>query len=153
MFSYLLLSLTLLPTAFSGNCGQIDDRDRRGFDNVTPILLDVDGDGKPDEITPRIYSGTTIRRRDAKNRKAYVSHWITFDLRATAGRRQRSFFKYQYGTGMADYWVYALVPCDINKDGRMDLIFYSGDDTSAETVVLINKESGFKVLSRKRRKI
>jgi len=136
----------LLPTNFSGNCRQIEDHDRRGFDNIKPILLDIDGDGKPDDITPRVYSVTTIGKRHGKNRRTYVSHWITFDLRTTEGRRLRSFFRYQYGTEIADYWVYALIPCDVNKDGRMDLIFYSGDDTSAETIVLINKGNRFKVL-------
>jgi hypothetical protein len=149
VFTHLLPVLMLLPTALSGNCQEVQDRDRRGFDNVRSIALDVDGDGKPDEITPRIYSEMTRRTQHGKIRRPYASHWITFDLKTTRGRRLRSFFRYQYGIDMADYWVYALIPCDVNKDGRIDLIFYSGDDTSAETIVLLNKGIRFNALPKK----
>ncbi len=61
-----------------------------------------------------------------------------------------SFFRYQYGSGEADYWVYALVSAgDINGDGKRDLIFYSGDDSSDETITLINRGNRFIVHKRK----
>jgi hypothetical protein len=41
------------------------------------------------------------------------------------------------------------VPCDVNKDGLIDLVFYSGDDTSDETIILLNKADRFIVDSRK----
>ena len=61
----------------------------------------------------------------------------------------RSFFKYRYGIDKTDYWVWALVPCKVNKDGRRDLAFYAGDDTSDETIVILNQGSRFRVHSRK----
>jgi hypothetical protein len=102
----------------------------------------MDGDGQPDNITPRTY---TVKA----NHKPKETHWITFDLKTAKGRTLDMFFKYRYGTSEADYWVYALVPCDVNKDGRIDLIFYSGDDTTDETIILLNRGGRFVVHSRK----
>lgn len=129
---------------------EIEDRDRRSFDDRSPILMDVDGDGKPDSIIPRIYAVKASRKVSGKAKpKAKETHWISFDLKTSRGRVLRSFFKYPYGTEEADYWVYALVPCKVNKDGRTDLVFYSGDDASEETVILMNRGNGFRVQSRK----
>ena len=146
----LVLAISLLQSAASGNCQDIQDRDKRGFDDLKSIFLDLDADGKPDEITSRVYSEKISARQRRKFRgRPHQSHWITFDLTTSKGNTRRSFFKYLYGTDRADYWVYALVPCDVNKDGRMDLIFYSGDDESDETIVLLNRGGRFIVNSRK----
>lgn len=149
MFMHLILACTLLSVTSSADCLRIEDRDRRSFDELNAITADVDGDGKPDIITPRTYS-VRVGRKVTGNTRAKVqeAHWITFDLKTSRGRVLKSFFKYQYGTDEADYWVYAVVPCDVNKDGRVDLVFYSGDDTSAETVILLNKDGRFRVHSR-----
>ena len=128
----------------------VQDSDRRGFDERNSFTLDVDGDGKPDTITPRTYTVKTNRKISGKTKsKAREIHWIAFDLKTSKGRVINSFFKYNYGTDEADYWVYAFVPCRINSDGRTDLLFYSGDDTSDETIILENRRSIFKVRSRK----
>ena len=144
MFTHLLLSCLLLSITPSADCRKIEDRDKRSFHDLSPFAVDVDGDGQPDSITPRLYIVKS-------NRKAKEAHWITFDIKTSKGRTINSFFKYRYGTSAADYWVYALVPCDLNKDGRIDLIFYSGDDTSDETIVLLNRRGRFIVHSRKTR--
>lgn len=147
---YLLLICSLLSITSSADCRIIEDRDRRSFDELTPIFLDVDADGKRDLISPRIYTSRRARKSPGKPRmKAKEIHWITFDLKTSKGRIVNSFFKYQYGSDEADYWVYALVPCDVNKDGRTDLVFYSGDDTSDETIILLNRGGRFIVQSRK----
>ena len=150
MFANLVLACSLLSPAPPADCRIIGDRDRRSFDERGPILVDVDGDGKPDRISPRIYTVRAQREPPSKGgADANETHWITFDLKTSRGRVAKSFFRYEYGTGEAGYWVYALVPCDVNKDGRADLIFYSGDDTSDETVILLNKAGRFIVHSRK----
>jgi hypothetical protein len=141
MLTQLLLACVLSGFTPSQDCLTIEDSSRRSFEELGPIAVDVDGDGKPDTITPRIYA----TRKRGKRRE---NHWITFDLNPTRGLAQRSFFRYKYGTDEADYWVYALVPCDVNKDGELDLVFYSGDDTSDETVVLLNRGGVFRVHSR-----
>jgi hypothetical protein len=148
MFAHLILACSLFSIAPSADCGIIEDRDRRSFAELTPIFLDVDGDLKLDRISPRVYSLTSAPNRKRKSR-AKETHWITFDLNTSSGMVLRSFFRYQYGTDEGNYWVYALVPCDVNKDGRTELVFYSGDDTSDETIVLLNRGGRFIVHSRK----
>ena len=147
----LILIVSLLgvkPCASYQN--RVDDTLKRLFDDRSPILIDIDGDSKPDTIMPRVY--TVKSSRDAPGRGstgARESHWITFDLKTSRGRTLKSLFRYEYGTDEADYWVYALVPCEANRDGRIDLLFYSGDDTSDERVVLLNRRGRFSVHSRK----
>jgi len=149
-FAFLFTLLLLAHAAASGQT--IRDEDRHPFEELGPIYIDVDGDGKPDRIQPRTYQ--TYKKLPGKrllNRN--VRNWITFDLTTSRGRQIRSFFTYNYGTAEqgGSYWVYSLVPGDdINKDGMTELIFYSGDDTSDETITLINKGNRFVVHSRKR---
>jgi hypothetical protein len=107
--------------------------------------MDVDGDGKPDTITPRF---VVTHYRDKKS-KLHQAEWIVFDLKTSRGRVVRSFFKYHYGSDKTDYWVWWLAPCKANKDGRRDLVFYAGDDTSDETIVLLNARGRFRVYSRR----
>jgi hypothetical protein len=129
---------------------RVDDTLKRPFDDRSLILIDVDGDSKPDIITPRVYSVKGGRKAPGHGSTgARESHWISFDLKTSTGRTLKSLFSYEYGTDEADYWVYALVPCEANRDGRTDLLFYSGDDTSDERVVLLNKGGRFSVHSRK----
>lgn len=128
----------------------VQDPDRRGFDERESFEIDVDGDGKPDTFTPRTYTVKTTRKVSGKTKlKAGEIHWIAFDLKTSKGRVIKSFFKYSYGTDEADYWVYAFVPCKINGDGKTDLLFYSGDDTSEESIILVNRGNAFKVFSRR----
>jgi hypothetical protein len=128
----------------------VDDSDRRSFDGRDPIQIDVDGDGESDTITPRAYAVKLNRKASGKSKaKPRELHWISFDLRTSKGHTINSFFKYNYGTDEADYWVYAIVPCRVNRDGRTDLFFYSGDDTSEEMIILVNRGSVFKIFSRK----
>lgn len=132
----------------------VQDSDRRSFDDHSSFTLDVDGDGKPDTITPRTYILKANRKNpDRFTPSAREVHWIAFDIKTSQGRVLKSFFKYDYGTDVADYWMYAFVPCSVNEDGRPDLLFYSGDDTSVGTVILANGSGGFQVHSRKVREV
>ena len=154
MLVQLLLSCFLLGTAPQNRCRGITDADRRAFDDGSPVVLDVDGDGRPDQIKPRVYKART--RRGAAGRagqKFSEVDWLAFDLTTSRGRVIKSFFKYDYGEDGVRYWVWALVPCDFDSDGRVDLKFYSGDDTSDETVILRNTGRAFKVHSRKVRQV
>ena len=162
MIRNLILLLLLIPAVASHSAARgqsklpdcrkvvIRDSDRRSFDGRNSFTLDVDGDGRPDTITQRTYTvqatrkGSGVAPPEGRERR-----WIAFDIKTGKGRTLKSFFKYDYGTDEASYWVYALVPCSVNGDGRTDLLFYSGDDTSDETVILVNRGNVFKVHSRK----
>ena len=147
MLIQIIVAGLMLSVPPSSKCPAIDNSDKRGFQgDLDPIVMDIDGDGKPDTITPRL---VVTHYRDKKS-KLHQSEWIVFDLKTSRGRIARSFFKYHYGTDKVDYWAWALVPCKANKDGRRDLVFYSGDDTSDETIVISNQQNGFRVISRKR---
>jgi hypothetical protein len=147
MLVLLFLMCSFLQPTPSVRCPDIKDEDKRSFYDLRPIAVDVDNDGRPDAITPRVYSLKINRVLRGGKRRAKEADWIVFDLKTSKGRILNSFFRYQYGTDIADYWVYALVPC--KKDGRVDLIFYSGDDTTDETVILRYKNERFVVRSRK----
>lgn len=114
------------------------DSERHGFDELKPIRIDVDGDGHLDTITPHVW----------RTGKTKVQHWISFDVRRARGGSKSSFFKYMYG-GADTYWVWALVPCKADGDRLPDLLFYTGDDTSQESVILKNTGSSFRVLKRR----
>jgi hypothetical protein len=147
MFIPVVLASLLLSIPPASKCRGIADSDTRGFFDfdLDPIVMDVDGDGKPDTITPRL---VVTHYRD-KKAKLHQAEWIVFDLKTSRGGVVRSFFKYRYGTDQIDYWVWALVSCKVNRDGRRDLVFYAGDDTSDETIVLLNQGNRFRVHSRK----
>jgi hypothetical protein len=154
-----LLSFTLSAQLYAqrksslADCRKIvgvKDSDRRSFDDRNSFTTEVDGDGQPDTITPRTLTVKSNRKLSSKGKeKAPEIHWIAFDIKTSKGRVLNSFFKYNYGTDEADYWVYAFVPCRVNRDGRAYLLFYSGDDTSEERVILVNRDNVFKVYSRK----
>jgi len=128
----------------------ITDDVKRAFGDLTPIKIDVDGDGRTDSIQPREYAlvdkcvkGTPLKFTD-------IQHWISFELTLAGGQKIPSIFKYRFGDSESTYWVYALVPAgDVNGDRKTDLVFYSGDDTSDETITLVNKGNRFIVHSRK----
>jgi hypothetical protein len=128
---------------------EVSDDDRRGFDELYPIFIDLDLDGKPDRIQPRTYQ--TYHRPPGKRLlKRHIKNWITFDITTSGGKPLKSIFTYNYGTAEEALWVYALIVAeDKNKDGRPDLMFYAGDDTGDETVILLNKGNRFPIHSRK----
>lgn len=131
---------------------EVTDKDRRGFDDLEQIKIDVDGDDKPDIIQPRTFKVISRRVKGKPTEKRDIQNWIAFDLTTSRGRRIKSFFKYNYGTAEqgGSYWVYALkAGGDINKDGKMDLVFYSGDDTTDETIILANTGNRFVIYKRK----
>lgn len=158
----LLLSLIIATAASSpadaqqrpglSSCRKVvvQDADRRSFDDTGAFALDVDGDGRPDSVTPRAYTVKRGRTKsDKSTSKAREIHRIAFDVRTSLGRHLKSFFTYDYGTDEAGYWMYAFVRCDADGDAEADLLFYSGDDTSEETVILEYSGGVFKVRSRK----
>jgi hypothetical protein len=121
------------------------DTDKNGFNELKAIHLDINDDGRIDTIQPRIL----VRRGwvwDAQGKHRHgTEHWITFDLVRTSTQPGRTVFEYRYGDEHADYWVWALIPAgDLDGNGQIDLVFYSGDDTTDETVILLQNGSTFR---------
>lgn len=145
-----ILSVLSFSIVAQADCRTVADRDKSSFKELSPIVIDIDNDGKPDRILPRVLIlKPTLERHGPKRIREKESHWIVFDLHTSKGRNLKSFFRYQYGSDWADYWVYALVTCDVNGDGETDLVFYSGDDESDDTIILLNKNARFVVYSKK----
>ncbi len=87
MLIQIILAGLLLSVPPSSKCPVIDNSDRRGFHgDLDPIVMDIDGDGKPDTITPRL---VVTHYRDKKS-KLHQSEWIVFDLKTSRGRIARS---------------------------------------------------------------
>ena len=122
-------------------CLDVADADKRPYDDLTPIPIQVGPGGSVASVIPRVYVTRSPKRA---RRGAREAHWIAFDLKRADGSVQKSFFRFNYGDNLADYWIYALVPCDVNQDGRTDLVFYAGDDTSDDIVVLLNRNGRFR---------
>jgi hypothetical protein len=128
----------------------ITDDVKRSFSELQPIKIDVDGDGRADTIQPRTYAVVENCGKGTHLKFTDIKHWIAFDLTLARGRKIPSIFKYAYGDSESTYWVYAMVSAgDVNRDGKTDLVFYSGDDTSDETITLVNKGNRFIVHSKK----
>lgn len=142
-----ILSFAQAAEANSELCSEkkVTDNDRRDFVNGDVLKLDVDGDGRADTISARVYK-TKAKKAGSAVRE---NHWIAFDLQISGGKTIKSIFEYRYGDNRADYWVYALVPCKISRRPGYDLLFYAGDDTSEETVILEKRADKFRVYSRK----
>jgi hypothetical protein len=80
----LLFCLVLAVFAIATKSQTVTDDDRRGFDDLRPIYIDVDSDGKPDRIQPRTYQ--TYKRRGSRLLFKDIKNWITFDLTTSRGR-------------------------------------------------------------------
>lgn len=163
MFRNLLLLLLSIPTVSiqinaqvkseqAADCRNIvvQDGDRHSSEDRSSFTIDIDGDGLPDRITPRPHIVKPTRKASSKaNRTTHETHWIRFDAKTGKGNVLNSFFNYKYGTEEAAYWAYAFVPCRLKRNGKKALLFYAGDDTSQETIVLVNRGNAIRVYSRK----
>ena len=157
-FFWLLIFAAVAPLAAQDKSNlpdcrkySVQDSDKRDFKKRDVLTPDVDSDGVPDTVTTRLYAVKTKRSAAGKIKSPppRETHWIAFDLKTATGRMVKSFFKYEYGTDEADFYVYALLPCRVNGDARTDFLFYAGDEQSDETVILVNRGKAFKVYSRK----
>ena len=136
-----LLLASLLVGRSTPACLEVADADKRSYDDLRPIPVQLVPGGPVSSVVPRVYV-TRAPKRGTK--PARETHWIAFDLRRADGSVRKSFYRFNYGDNVADYWVYALVPCDVNQDGRTDLVFYAGDDTGDDIVVLMNRNGRFR---------
>ena len=149
MKTLLFYLLCLVAVPFLAQAQSVSDADKRSFDDLQEIKIDVEGDGKLDTIEPQTYQVIKRKFLNKPIRKREIQNWIAFDLTTARGNKIKKFFRYNYGTAGqgGSYWVYALRAIgDVNRDGKTDLMFYSGDDTGDERVILANRGNRFVVI-------
>lgn len=77
---FLIICLILLITLMAKS-QTVSDADRRPFENLSQIKIDVDRDGKLDTIQPRSYQIAVKQNPKRKRlRKRDIQNWVTFDL-------------------------------------------------------------------------
>ncbi|NJR32235.1 MAG: SH3 domain-containing protein [Chamaesiphon sp. CSU_1_12] len=73
--------------------------------------------------------------------------FVRYTMYADGQKNGRVIFEENYGSTRASYWTHRLeIGKDLDSDGRKDLVFYMGDDTSDETTYLFQKRTGFKAV-------
>jgi hypothetical protein len=115
----------------------------------TVLNTDIDGDGKSDRVIASYYTQPVLTYNfSAINTcQTLPGIFIRYTLESSKTRSSRVIFEYRYGTVLAQYWVRELrVDRDIDRNGLIDLVFYTGDDTSDEKVVLFQQQQGFKAV-------
>lgn len=70
---------------------------------------------------------------------------VSFQL--VKGSKRSLIFEHKIGTNLATYWVHHISEVrHLNRDGNVDLVFYQGDDTSDETVLLLMRPNQVKAI-------
>jgi hypothetical protein len=123
------------------------------------VVLMMDLDRKVDAnrktsletITRTVVERPTTFDRDGC--KAYGDNKITKDIivqfHLTRGdsKQKTLLFEQRIGTNLARYWVSDIQQVQyLNQDGNADLVFYMGDDTTDEHVLLLLKEDQVKAV-------
>jgi len=143
-----LLALAILWAAGARATGpQVDLSSslERGFRDETPIVLDLDGDGRSDAIQPRTFE---FRRWKipgvAPAPDGLVEYFVAFDLETAAKRRLGSIFRFRFGTENGGYESYSLqLAGDVDGDGRNDLAFHVGGKRPEELVLVLDRGDSF----------
>ena len=117
----------------------------------TVITADINGNGIPDRVIATYFTRPVlvIDNYRAKTCKTVSGKFVRYTMYADRQNNGKVIFEQDYGSTIADYWVHQLaVGVDLNRDKRKDLIFHMGDDTSEETIHLLQQSQGFKAISR-----
>jgi hypothetical protein len=117
--------------------------------STTVLNTDIDGDGKSDRVVASYYTQPVLTRKfpSIDTCQTLPGIFVRYTLTSSKTKQSRVIFEYSYGTSFVQYWVHELkVAGDLDRDGRQDLIFHAGDDTSDESVVLFQQPAGFKAV-------
>lgn len=80
-----------------------------------------------------------------KSERVTKSVFVNFQLERQAKRS--AMFEYKIGNNLSNYWVHDIQEVRyLDRDGSLDFVFYAGDDTSSETVLLLMKPSQVKAV-------
>lgn len=117
--------------------GIIQDSDKHPFESTT-LQMDIDGDGREDEVFVRVTSRSPDSCGLPEGRT--TARWISFEYQPASGPGRSPIYEICFGSEESSYWVWALKPWgDVDDDGKVDLYYYHGDDTSDEEVLLLRE--------------
>jgi hypothetical protein len=118
--------------------------------STTVIKADIDGNNIPDRIVASYFIRPVLVLDDGQKNtcKTVPGIFVRYTLYPDLQKSGKVIFEENYGSTRASYWVHRLtLGKDLDRDGRKDLVFYMGDDTSDETTYLLQKPVGFKAVS------
>jgi hypothetical protein len=114
----------------------------------TVINEDIDNNGKPDRIVASYFiRPVIIPKYDSNSCQTLSGKFVRYTLYADGAKTGKVILEQDYGTSLASYWIHRLIlDKDIDGDGRKELLFYMGDDTSQESMYLFVKPDGIKTV-------
>jgi hypothetical protein len=115
----------------------------------TVINADINGNGKLDRVVASYFTRPVLVLEDSRPNscKTVPGKFVRYTMYADGQKNGRVILEENYGSTRADYWTHRLeLGKDLDGDGRKDLVFYMGDDTSDETTYLLQKPTGFKAI-------
>lgn len=114
----------------------------------TVINEDIDNNGKTDRIVASYFIRPVLVPNYNSNTCQTVSgKFVRYTLYADGDKTGKVILEQSYGTSLASYWIHKLiVDKDIDGDGRKELLFYMGDDTSQESMYLFVKPNGIRTV-------
>jgi Bacterial SH3 domain len=115
----------------------------------TVLTADLNDNGTPDRIVASYFTRPilVIADRRANTCKTVTGKFVRYTMYADGQKNGKVIFEENYGSTIASYWVHRLeIGKDLDGDGRKDLVFYMGDDTSDEKTYLLQKPQGFRAV-------
>jgi hypothetical protein len=116
----------------------------------TVINADIDGNGIPDRIVATYFTRpvSVLDDKQPFSCKTVPGKFVRYTMYSNGQKNGKVIFEENFGSTRASYWVHRLeIGKDLDRDGRKDLVYYMGDDTSDETTYLLQKSAGFKAVS------
>ncbi|TYQ25413.1 SH3 domain-containing protein [Pseudanabaena sp. UWO311] len=114
----------------------------------TVINEDIDNNGKPDRIVASYFiRPVLVPKYDSNACQTLSGKFVRYTLYADGQQTGKVILEQSYGTSLASYWIHKLtLDKDLDGDGRKELLFYMGDDTSQESMYLFVKPDGVKTV-------
>jgi hypothetical protein len=116
----------------------------------TVIKADINGNGIPDRIVATYFSRPVLilDRKIQQVCQTVPGKFVRYTMYPDGQKNGKVIFEEGYGNNLYSYWSHQLeIGPDLNRDGRTDLVFNMGDDTSSGTTHILQKSSGFKAIS------
>ncbi|WP_019499352.1 hypothetical protein [Pseudanabaena sp. PCC 6802] len=114
------------------------------------LMMDFDRDAPGlEKIYKTQFDRPVIERQQCptspKSERVTKNVFVNFQLERQ-GKRS-TIFEYKIGNNLSTYWVHNISEARyLDPDGSLDFVFYAGDDTSSETVLLLMKPDRVKAV-------